>query len=300
MTIEFIILSLIGLTAYSFFIGRKKALALSSLKNVTVHSQPYYHGLYSALITIFPAFILLILWSWIESSIFSINLREYFKDIADPAVADFYILGVINFAGGIDEKAINHVNFMSAVNYYESTMQMNLVLKAIVIIILTLMVSRYSLKLIAADFKARDLVEIIIIRVMKYASIFAIVITIGIVLSLLFETIRFFESVAVTEFLFGTHWSPQMSIREGQVGSSGSFGAVPVFTGTLLISFIAMLVAGPIGLFSAIYLSQYASINVRLFAKPIIEVLAGIPTVVYGFFCSDNSRPFFSRNGHIF
>ena len=129
MTIEFIILSLIGLMAYSFFIGRKKALALSSLKNVTVHSQPYYHGLYSALITIFPAFILLILWSWIESSIFSINLREYFKDIADPAVADFYILGVINFAGGIDEKVMNHVNFMSAVNYYESTIIINLISK---------------------------------------------------------------------------------------------------------------------------------------------------------------------------
>ena len=300
MNIEFIILSLIGLTAYSFFIGRKKALALSSLKNVTVHSQPYYHGLHSALITIFPAVILLILWSWIESSIFSINLREYFKDITDPALADFYISGVINFVGGIDQKIMDHVNFMSAVNYYESTMHMNLVLKGIVIILLTLMVSRYSLKLIAADFKARDLVETIVIRIMKYASIFAIVITIGIVLSLLFETMRFFESVAVTEFLFGTHWSPQMSIREDQVGSSGSFGAVPVFTGTLLISFIAMLVAGPIGLFSAIYLSQYASTRVRSLAKPIIEVLAGIPTVVYGFFAVITVGPFFREMGIFF
>ena len=189
---------------------------------------------------------------------------------------------------------------MSAVNYYESTMHMNLVLKGIVIILLTLMVSRYSLKLIAADFKARDLVETIVIRIMKYASIFAIVITIGIVLSLLFETMRFFESVAVTEFLFGTHWSPQMSIREDQVGSSGSFGAVPVFTGTLLISFIAMLVAGPIGLFSAIYLSQYASTRVRSLAKPIIEVLAGIPTVVYGFFAVITVGPFFREMGIFF
>ena len=111
---------------------------------------------------------------------------------------------------------------------------------------------------------------------------------------------RFFESVAVTEFLFGTHWSPQMSIREDQVGSSGSFGAVPVFTGTLLISFIAMLVAGPIGLFSAIYLSQYASTRVRSLAKPIIEVLAGIPTVVYGFFAVITVGPFFREMGIFF
>ena len=89
----------------------------------------------------FPAVILLILWSWIESSIFSINLREYFKDITDPALADFYISGVINFVGGVDQKIMDHVNFMSAVNYYESTMHMNLVLKGIVIILLTLMVS---------------------------------------------------------------------------------------------------------------------------------------------------------------
>ena len=144
MNIEFIILSLIGLTAYSFLIGRKKALALSSLKNVIIHSQPYYHGLHSALITIFPASILLVLWSWIESSIFSINLREYFKDITDPALADFYISGVINFVGGVDQKIMDHVNFMSAVNYYETTMQMNLVLKGIIIIFLTLIAVSYT------------------------------------------------------------------------------------------------------------------------------------------------------------
>ena len=236
------------------------------MKNVTVHSQPYYHGLHSALITIFPAVILLILWSWIESSIFSINLREYFKDITDPALADFYISGVINFVGGVDQKIMDHVNFMSAVNYYESTMHMNLVLKGIVIILLTLMVSRYSLKLIAADFKARDLVETIVIRIMKYASIFAIVITIGIVLSLLFETMRFFESVAVTEFLFGTHWSPQMSIREDQVGSSGSFGAVPVFTGTLLISFI-------ISLFKFTFTLSIFVFNCSIVVAPIITLV---------------------------
>ena len=195
---------------------------------------------------------------------------------------------------------MDHSNFSAAAEYYETSTKMSLVLKSIVAVILTLIALRHSLKLVSAKFKARDLVEDIVVKTMRYASIFAIFITLGIVLSLLFETLRFFESVAVTEFLFGTHWSPQMSIREDQVGSSGSFGAVPVFTGTLLISVIAMLVAGPIGLFSAIYLSQYASSKVRSIAKPIIEVLAGIPTVVYGFFAVITVGPFFRELGIFF
>jgi phosphate transport system permease protein len=120
----------------------------------------------------------------------------------------------------------------------------------------------------------------------------AIVTTIGIVLSVLFEAIRFFNSVSVLEFIFGTSWSPQTSIRVGQVGSSGSFGAVPLFLGTMLISLIAMFIAVPIGLMTAIYLSEYATPKFRTMAKPALEVLAGIPTVVYGFFAALTVAPF--------
>jgi phosphate transport system permease protein len=120
----------------------------------------------------------------------------------------------------------------------------------------------------------------------------AIVTTIGIVLSVLFEAIRFFNSVSVFEFIFGTSWSPQTSIRVGQVGSSGSFGAVPLFLGTMLISLIAMSIAVPIGLMTAIYLSEYATPKFRTMAKPALEVLAGIPTVVYGFFAALTVAPF--------
>jgi phosphate transport system permease protein len=102
----------------------------------------------------------------------------------------------------------------------------------------------------------------------------------------LFESIRFFQMVPVTEFLFGLNWSPQLAIRADQVGSSGAFGAVPLFTGTLLIAGIAMVVAVPVGLFSAIYLAEYAHGKVRAIVKPMLEVLAGIPTVVYGFFAA--------------
>ena len=136
-------------------------------------------------------------------------------------------------------------------------------------------------RVVTVDFKARDYVESMFTTLMKFSSVIAIFVTIGIVLSLLFETLRFFATVNVFDFLFGLHWSPQTAIRADQVGSSGSFGAIPVFLGTILISIIAMLVAVPIGMYSAIYLSQYASETVRTYAKPIIEILAGIPTVVY-------------------
>src|SRR5690606_29591107 len=118
------------------------------------------------------------------------------------------------------------------------------------------------------------------------ASLVAILTTIGIFLSVLFETLRFFERVSPIEFLFGLNWSPQTAIREDQVGSSGAFGAIPLFTGTLLISGIAMGVAAPVGLMSAIYLSEYAMPRVRSIAKPLLELLAGIPTVVYGYFAA--------------
>jgi phosphate transport system permease protein len=126
---------------------------------------------------------------------------------------------------------------------------------------------------------------------MVICSSLAILTTLGIVLSVLFESLRFFDLVSPLEFFLGINWSPQIALRADQVGATGAFGAIPLFTGTLMVSLIAMLVAVPIGLMSAIYLSEYASRNVRAIAKPIIEVLAGIPTVVYGFFAALTVAP---------
>ena len=119
----------------------------------------------------------------------------------------------------------------------------------------------------------------------------AILTTVGIVFSVLFESIRFFGHVNIFDFIFGTHWSPQTALRADQAGSSGAFGAVPLFVGTLLISSIALLIAVPLGLMSAIYLSEYASPMMRAYAKPAMEILAGIPTVVYGFFAALTVAP---------
>ena len=133
-------------------------------------------------------------------------------------------------------------------------------------------------------FRARNHVESLVTALLFLSSVIAILTTVGIVFSLLFESLRFFSSVPVSEFLFGLQWSPQIALRADQVGQSGAFGAVPLFAGTGLITLIAMVVAIPIGLLSAIYLSEYAGPRFRATAKPLLEILAGIPTVVYGFF----------------
>lgn len=136
------------------------------------------------------------------------------------------------------------------------------------------------------SFRARPRVDAWVAGVLFACSAVAVLTTVGIVLSLLYESLRFFNVVSPLDFLFGTHWSPQIALRADQEGSSGGFGAVPLFAGTFLVMLIAMSVAGPVGLFSAIYLSEYAGRGTRAWVKPAMEVLAGVPSVVYGFFAA--------------
>ena len=141
--------------------------------------------------------------------------------------------------------------------------------------------------------RARQILgERLLLGLLAASSLVAILTTVGIALSLLFETLRFLDAVPLFDFLFGLNWSPQIAIREDQVGSSGAFGVVPLLVGTGLIAAVAMTVAGPLGLLSAIYLAEYATPRARSYAKPILEILAGIPTVVYGFFAVLVVAPF--------
>lgn len=125
----------------------------------------------------------------------------------------------------------------------------------------------------------------------------AILITLAIIGSVFFESLRFFEKVPFAEFLFGTQWSPQTAMRADQAGSSGTFGVLPLITGTLLITLIALIVAVPVGLFSAIYLSEFAPRKLRARLKPMLELLAGVPTVVYGFFAVMTLSPLLREVG---
>ena len=152
-------------------------------------------------------------------------------------------------------------------------------------------------KRLISSFKARQSVERIITFALILASTVAILTTLGIILSLIFESYLFFQKISFFDFIFGLEWSPQTALREDQVAAEGKFGMIPIFAGTFLISLIAMCVALPIGLMSAIYLSEYASQHVRAWAKPILEILAGIPTVVYGFFAALFVAPIIRDSG---
>ena len=145
--------------------------------------------------------------------------------------------------------------------------------------------------------KSTQLKEFAIKFVLIASSFVAILTTLGIIVSLSYEAFRFFAKVPLTEFLFGLDWSPQTAIREDQVGSSGAFGVIPLLTGTLLISLIAMIVATPLGLYSAVYLAEYAKPRTRNWVKPLLELLAGIPTVVYGFFAALVVAPIIRATG---
>jgi phosphate transport system permease protein len=145
--------------------------------------------------------------------------------------------------------------------------------------------------------RARNKVERVITFFLIASSTIAVLTTIGIVLSLIVEAGRFFTMVLPFEFLFGLEWSPQMALRADQVGATGRFGIVPLLSGTLLISFIAMAVAAPVGLLSAIYMAEYADRRVRAIVKPVLEILAGIPTVVYGFFAALTVAPWLRGTG---
>jgi phosphate transport system permease protein len=151
----------------------------------------------------------------------------------------------------------------------------------------------FAFSRIRPDQRARNRVEGWIVGLLFASSAVAVLITVGIIAALVFDSLRFFSSVPIGEFLFGTQWSPQTAIRADQVGSSGAFGALPLFAGTFLIMLIAMTVAAPVGLFAAIYLSEYAGPIFRATVKPVLEILAGVPTVVYGFFAALTVGPAF-------
>ena len=154
--------------------------------------------------------------------------------------------------------------------------------------------SRNVLKnLVIPSFDARAYFEKIIRIVLASTAILSILITLSIIFTLLFETIRFFKQIPVMDFLFGLHWNPQTSYTvDTQIVDHGLYGAIPLFTGTFLIMIIALLIAAPIGLLIAIYMREYARHRTRYLIKPMIEILAGIPTIVYGFFALVAVMPF--------
>ena len=276
----------------AYYAGQRKAVGFRAGKGTT-HSLPFYHGSWFALVVLLPALLVLLAWSIFDGALIkSLTLESLPEPFASQSTEKKQLLYSeirrLADSGFLSTNA--EALGESVLRYHELTSLSNQLKYAFAVVLFALgtVLGWAQLK---PQFNARIRFESAVQWVLLLSASIAIFTTLGIVFSVLFEALRFFDTVSIFEFVFGTHWSPQMSIREDQVGSSGAFGAVPLFVGTLLISAIAMLVAVPLGLMSAIYLSEYASRSFRAWAKPLLEILAGIPTVVYGFFAAITVAP---------
>ncbi len=282
----------------SYLMGQSKAKKLAgAATNEKLHSLPNYHGYLVAIWCGLPAIFVLCAWVIIEPMLIRSMVLEAVPGSANMGEDQIGMLFLEIRNASIGALSNPSEDVQAAARLYNelrSTGQIALVVSMLGVAIAGLLYGRSK---IAPKFRARNKVETVFNAFLITCSTIAIMTTVGIVFSLIFESLRFFTMVPITDFLFGVKWSPQMAMRADQVAGEGAFGAIPLFGGTMLIGFIAMCVAVPVGLFSAIYLSEYASKRLRNVAKPILEILAGVPTVVYGFFAALTVAPIIRNFG---
>ena len=279
------VLVLVVLAAISFIMGRYRSRLLAANKGgiKILHSLPKHYGYMAAIWAAIPAIILLAMWIAFEPGVIRgmvvESLPAEIQQLPKSEIGLYYNQLVSYAKGHIDATNVDKAQ-VTAAGYYNSLLSTSHILKATLVIILSVMGGMLALRRISPSLRARNHVENVVQSLLFICSFIAVLTTLGIVLSVLLEALRFFEIIPITDFIFGLEWSPQMAIRTDQVGASGSFGFLPLFIGTLLISLVAMLIAVPIGLMSAIYMSEFASMRFRSVTKPVREVLAGVPTVV--------------------
>jgi len=285
---------LIGLSA--FYMGRSRAVAsVGKTSTRDLHSLPAYYGWFVALRVAVPVLLVLAFWIAVQDAVIGDMVAASLPEAqrALPASRLGLLMNDIrNLATGDITRGNISADVKAAAAYYRELKQLSLIILAAVMLIMASALGFLAYRRVNPQLRARNAVERTIMGFLVVASLIAILTTIGIVLSLLFESIRFFNKVPWYEFLFGLEWSPQTALRADQVASAGAFGVIPVFAGTLMITLIAMIIAVPVGLFSAVYLSEYATPRIRAWVKPVMEILAGIPTVVYGFFAALVVAPF--------
>ena len=297
-----LLIVLLLLSSVGYYIGRRRAFAVAGGRSgiQSLHSRPVYYGALTAMWCGIPALVVFAAWLAFEPAIITHLVVDSMPDTVRSLPADRINLMVNDIknlvSGNIVSGKISPA-LQTAAEQYRHIQGISSAALAVIVMVISIAAITMVRGRIQPALRARNHVEMLIKYLLIICSTIAIFTTIGIVLSVLYEAIRFFKAVSLTEFLFGLEWSPQMAIRADQVGSSGAFGAVPVFMGTMLISAIAMAVAVPIGLMSAIYLSEYAGGRFRAAAKPLMEILAGIPTVVYGFFAALAVAPFIRDSG---
>jgi len=295
------LLALALFSGATFFAARRKALAAVGGRPVALHSLPGYYGGYVAIWVAVPAALILLLAAGFGGRLEAGLLRS--ADVPaikgmDAQQRDVFFNDAVTLSqGGQPSETLYEgaqKQALDAAANKAARLRDQITYSALgAALILAFAGAAFALPKIRPDFRARNSVETWIAGLFILCSVTAVLTTAGIVGSLVWESWRFFQSVSPIDFLFGMDWDPQIAMRTDQYASSGAFGAVPLFIGTFLIMFIAMLVAAPVGLFSAIYLSEYASPLARAVVKPLLEILAGVPTVVYGFFAALTVGPLF-------
>ena len=323
MPVIWILTLILVFSIVGYFLGRARAMASAGGDMRILHSLPSYYGYNSALFLAVPSLILLGLWLILQPVYIESRISSLIPDTAIAAdttrslvmsdvrrVADGLDVAVAQGAMTPDEARNIRTEFVDVrerlgsvgvalgsevdapiLNAAQQYRQLSGTLNTVMtVLVLTLGAAGLAFSYVRTDkdFRARNVVESVIKSLLILASTIAILTTFGIVFSMIFETRNFFTQYEWTEFFFGTVWDPSFSGR----GGLSEFGLIPLLWGTLYISFIALSVAVPIGLFAAIYMSEYAGPRMRSFAKPVIEVLAGIPTIVYGLFALITVGPF--------
>lgn len=319
----YLALAVIAVTVY--VLGRRHAAAIERTGTV-LHSRPGYHGLYAAAVAVLPALLIGAVWFAASPAVIqSLVIGGLPSDVQGMSAADLSLsmslvddlarsIGLFSGAeldvlrqGGetaqalltqkgvavaslpqpfVVDAALHKVALIAADRWIITALSTVLVIAGIL----------YVSRLERPGFRARNAVERIIEVGLIAASTVAVLTTLGIVSSVLIESLHFFAVVNPLDFLFGTVWDPRFSAA-GAAGTAGQFGLIPLLWGTLFITIVAMAVAVPVGLLAAIYMSEYATPKVRAVSKPVLEILAGIPTIVYGFFALSTVGPLFASAG---
>ena len=300
-------LTLAALVAGAFFVGRTKAVSVGRGNYAQMHSLPTYHGLLLSAMVLAPMLLIFVVGSPLVGTMATSQaLSQLPIDVQTDAVSRATALrDVTNLAAGQIMGEASPAVRDAAATYQNITVMGEWTVYALGVAA-ALLAILIGLGRISMTYRARNRFEKFVKFVLLASAAVAVLTTIGILFSVSFETFRFFFDPdlkgrpTVTEFLFGTDWNPQAALRADQGDIHTAFGFVPLLTGTILITTIAMVVAGPLGLYSAIYLSEYASPRLRSMAKPILEILAGIPTVVLGFFAALTVAPLIRGWGQSF
>lgn len=320
MSVGLLLLIVIAVAAFGYVLGRRRALASVQGDLRKLHSLPGYYGQSVFILTAMPALLVMLAWLLIQPLVIENHVISMIApgDIAEGSSSSLVLSDVRRMANGLDalvaQSALSESDIAAldadntdirsrlaevgvalasevdpavfeTAKAYRLSMQMALMVMTAVVVVVTLAGLWFSLAQIRPEYRARNVSERAVLALLIASSFVAVMTTVGIVCSLVFETWHFFRLYPAQDFFFSTIWNPQF--RGGS-----DLGLWPLVWGTLYVSFIALLVSVPIGLLAAIYLAEYASKTVRAFVKPAIEILAGIPTIVYGLFALITVGPF--------